>query len=154
MNKKMTSVELLSSREVLMLSQAECAEIIGNVSLRCWRYWEFGERSIPDYVQARMYELLKARNEILSHTESLIYEKIEKLGDNFKIAILLYITPDDFNGSKVEFNIVNSVAKFIYGRYCEHVNLISFNAESFNAWCLENGKEDSQETRSEWATLQ
>lgn len=59
----MNNKELQAARKLLMLEASEAAELVGNVSVRSWQYWESGRNNVPDDVAAEMFALLAIRGE-------------------------------------------------------------------------------------------
>lgn len=59
----MNNKELQAARKLLMLDASEAAELIGQVSVRTWQYWESGRNAVPADVAEEVLNLLAIRGE-------------------------------------------------------------------------------------------
>ena|GEM_PF-1748132 len=110
----MNNLELQAARKLLFLDITEAAELIGGASPRAWRFWEIGERSVPDDVSERITELLDIRDEMITS----VVAAVEK-GEESKVPYA--ITYDRFkarypHSDRARWRLVQSVAAEICAR--------------------------------------
>ncbi|EPH2696665.1 DUF1870 family protein [Klebsiella aerogenes] len=96
----MKNYELQALRKLLMLSVAEAAIHLGKVTVRTWQYWESGSHAVPEYVSARIRELVEMR------AQSLVTRTLVLDHQGTKMEIAYYHTIDEFEFATRQRNIV------------------------------------------------
>lgn len=142
----MTSLKLRAFRNAFYLTKDEASKIL-EVSVRQITRIESGEQNASRKVTDKVQELLLRRKNAIKECYNLIENS-----KSYKVAVIFYPT-DDGCASRLERAFENSVAMEL-ALLSNKVRLVNFNAKAYTAWLSVNGKDDSKETRSQWATTQ
>lgn len=142
----MNHIELKTARKLLNLSIEDAAENIGGVSQRSWKYWENGERPIPQDVERNINFLLDRRKEVIKTVQQ---KMLNDKADLKHIAVIYYPTPDHCE-SVLDWRFSQSIATTLAHDY--GARMVIFNETEYTLWLINNGMTDTPDKRSQWAS--
>ena len=151
----MNGTTLKALRLSLGFSQAEACELIGQVKLRTWQYWEDENRKIPKDVIHVVRSLVKFKSLLISEASDQIDAVVKQLGEPEALHLTYYsnieawMTQVDAIGIEWRPHCMSMGA--LAEKY-KFVKLIKFDPIAYQLWL--GKKLDSPSSRSEWAGLQ
>lgn len=111
---KLNNSELQACRKLLMLDVSEAAELIGDVSVRTWQYWESGRSSVPADIDQKIDNLIQDRNEEIGRlTEWQMENDGELLKMNYYPSFDQYLE-NHKKGTKLDWRLHQSVVAFVF----------------------------------------
>lgn len=148
--------ELQALRQLLLLTQGEAAQLIGNVSERSWQYWESGRRPVPEDVAVLMRSIASDRAQLLDAAIT----QLRARPDNASGLAVWYQDATDWRWRERPGealwarNVHNSVLAELLGRGL--VTLVKFDPKDFSAWVKNNGRaivriQDEAQEHLAWA---
>ena len=113
---ELSASELQAMRKILMLDVKEAAELIANVSVRTWQYWESGRSKTPDDVEMEIYGLIEQRNRMI---EDLV-DKLEEL-DGEVLKMHYFHTYEEYEKkypgkNKIDWRLHQSAVSFVFSQ--------------------------------------
>lgn len=111
---KLNNSELQACRKLLMLDASEAAELLGNVSVRSWQYWESGRSPVPEDVDEAVYAAIQRRNDLIGeYTQWQFDNDGELLKMRYYHAFEQYAADHD-GATKLDWRIHQSAVSFVF----------------------------------------
>lgn len=145
----MNNLKLKAFRNAFFLTAEQAGEILG-VTTRQIQRLEKGDQGITPKIEKKIEGLLEKRKKVITQRWALIEESTAK--GVAKVVLIYYPTLDGCE-SLLDKAFNNSTVMEI-SLLCPQVVVVNFNAKAYAAWLTANGKEDNQESRSQWAATQ
>lgn len=148
----MNAATLQAIRRYLFFSRGEAAALVGDVSDRAWRYWEEGDRPVPDSVQERLYTLVEWRKTTIDAESEPILKWVNAGRGMDKVPVLIwYNTLEDWLGLAGRDSLLWRPQCSIVAELCSKyaVPAISFESSVFYGWL--GARPDSELMRKKWA---
>lgn len=156
----MTPAELKTIRESLGLSINWIAEQF-NVSIRSAQYWESGERSVPADVSEMLESLDRLIDEYVDDTVDLVQELIDSGERPNQVNLIRYRTDKDLQKylpDMAAFPATTHAAMLYRIRkelsYIDiKTRIVYLDSADYEAWRSACSLENSEQTRSQWASI-
>lgn len=133
----MSAADCQALRQLLLLTQAEAAAWVGEVSERSWQYWESGRRLVPEDVGRTLRSIAAARVKSVDAA-------IAQIEAGSRPVSVWYQTADDWKwraspkDDAWAWKLHNSVVSELAGRGL--VELVGFDSSDFVQWAKRNSR--------------
>lgn len=132
----MSASQCLALRQIFLMTQAEAAQWVGDVSERSWQYWEEGRKPVPEDVAAMLRMIASKRTLDIDLA-------LQQINAGSPAVAVWYRFSDDWRWRATPkdhpwaWKLHNSIVAELASRGC--VQIVGFDGVAFNEWSKEQG---------------